>query len=117
MSIQRRVKSLERRLSQGGPMLAIVTLEEHDAMVRDACERVLASQPDDRTRALVDAVLGASNWTLVTEERKELNLRLRPPARYSDWPPGKPFRWLLDYREATSVEEWLAMVHREKARR
>ena len=88
-------------------MLAMVTQAEYDAMVRDACERVLAEHEDDRTRALVDAVLGASSWALVTKEIDELNLQFRPPARYSDWPPGKPFRYLLDYPEAASVEEWL----------
>lgn len=87
-SLERRVKAQERRLlPPSGRELLIVTPEEYDAMVRDACERVLASLPDERTRALVDAVLGAKHRALVQKAFHELNLPLRP-TNYREWPPG-----------------------------
>lgn len=111
MSIQHRVKALELRLRlPAGREFLSVTPEEYGAMVRDACERVLASLPDERTRALVDAVLGAKNWRLVEKELHELNLPLRP-ANYRDWPAGTTFLFVVAPKVAASVEEWQEMVN------
>ena len=114
-SLERRVKAQEQRLRPTpGREFLHVTPEEYDAMVRDACERVLVERADERTRSLIDAVLGAKNWALVQKEFHELDLALRP-ANYRDWPPGTEFLFVVAPEEAASFEEWMENVttHRQ----
>ena len=99
-SLERRVKAQEQRLRP----------TPGDAMVRDACERVLVERADERTRSLIDAVLGAKNWALVQKEFHELDLALRP-ANYRDWPPGTEFLFVVAPKVAASFEEWMESVN------
>ena len=105
-SLGRRVKAQELRLQPSGPAFLHATPEEYDAMVRDACERVLAERADERTRSLIDGVLGVKNWALVHKEFDELALPLRP-ANCHDWPPGTEFLFVIAPEQAASIEEWL----------
>ena len=108
--LERRVKAQELRLRPSGREFLHVTPEEYDAMILDACERVLAERADERTRALVDAVLGAENWALVQKEFHELNLQIRP-ANYRDRPPGTKFLFIVAPKVAASFEEWMESVN------
>jgi hypothetical protein len=110
-SLERRVKAQETRLRPSGRAFLHVTPEEYDAMIRDACERVLVERADERTRSLIDAVLGAENWVSVQKEFHELNLPLRP-ANYSDWPSGTEFLFVIAPKVAASFDEWLESVKR-----
>ena len=82
-------------------------------MVWDACERVRAERADERTRALVDVVLGAKNWALVQKEFDELALPLRP-ANYRDRPPGTKFLFIVAPKVAASFEEWMESVNADR---
>ncbi len=96
-----------------GPRSSHATPEEYDAMVRDACERVLAERADERTRSLIDGVLGVKNWALVHKEFDELALPLRP-ANCHDWPPGTEFLFVIAPKQAASIEEWLKSVNGDR---
>jgi hypothetical protein len=111
--LERRVKAQELRLRPSGREFLHVTPEEYDAMVRDACERVLVERADERTRSLIDAVLSAENWAPVQSEFDELNLPLRP-ANYHDWPLGTEFLFVVAPKQAASVEEWMECVNADR---
>ena len=111
--LERRVKAQELRLRPSGRELLHVTPEEYDAMIRDACERVLAERADERTRALIEVVLGAKNWALVQKEFDELALPLRP-ANYRDRPPGTEFLFVVAPKVAASFEEWMESVNADR---